>query len=38
MMAENDTMLPYRDEVLYIIDNSPELYTKDDGKTLELNC
>lgn len=36
MMAENDTMLPYRDEVLYIIDNSPELYTKDDGQTLEL--
>lgn len=35
-MVVNDPNVPYREEVLDIIRNTPELYTKKDGKTLEL--
>ncbi len=35
-MVENDPDVPYRDKVLDIIRNSPELFTKPDGKTIEL--
>jgi len=35
-MAEDDQNLPHREEVLDIIDNSPELFVNDEGKTMEL--
>ena len=35
-MVEEDPNVPHREEVLDIIDNTPELYTNSQGKTLEL--
>jgi hypothetical protein len=35
-MVQADPNVPHREEVLDIIDNTPELYTDSDGKTIEL--
>ena len=35
-MVQADPDVPHREEVLDIIDNTPELYTDSDGKTIEL--